>query len=46
MAQDVQMVRPDAVLRGRDGYLRVRYERIGFDMQTYEHWRAQKAQRL
>lgn len=38
MAQDAQMVRPDAVTRGRDGYLRVRYDRIGFEMQTYEHW--------
>ncbi len=41
MAQDAQMVRPDAVTRGRDGYLRVRYDRIGFEMQTYEYWNAQ-----
>jgi hypothetical protein len=38
MAQDVQMVRPDAVTRGRDGYLRVRYDRIGFEFQTYDQW--------
>jgi hypothetical protein len=46
MAQDVQMVRPDAVARGRDGYLRVRYERIGFELQSYDYWaeKAQKAQ--
>ena len=48
MAQDVQMVRPDAVTRGRDGYLRVRYDRIGFEMQTFEHWagHARKGQGL
>lgn len=48
MAQDVQLVRPDAVTRGRDGYLRVRYDRIGFEMQTCESWaaHAQKAQGL
>jgi hypothetical protein len=48
MAQDAQMVRPDAVTRGRDGYLRVRYDRIGFEMQTYESWaaHAQQAQGL
>ncbi len=38
MAQDAQMVQPDAVMRGRDGYLRVRYDRIGFEFQTYDHW--------
>jgi hypothetical protein len=41
MAQDAQMVQPDAVTRGRDGYLRVRYDRIGFEMQTYEYWAGQ-----
>ena len=40
MAQDAQMVRPDAVTRGRDGYLRVRYDKIGFEMQSYETWTA------
>jgi hypothetical protein len=40
MAQDAQMVRPDAVTRGRDGYLRVRYDKIGFAMRTYEYWNA------
>jgi hypothetical protein len=38
MAQDALMVRPDAVTRGRDGYLRVRYDKLGFEMQTYEYW--------
>jgi hypothetical protein len=40
MAQEVERVRPDAVLRGRDGYLRVRYDRLGLTFQTYDHWRA------
>ena len=40
MAQDAQLVRPDAVTRGRDGYLRVRYDKIGFEMQPYETWTA------
>ncbi|MGV3634970.1 MAG: tail fiber domain-containing protein, partial [Pseudorhodoplanes sp.] len=40
MAQDAQMVQPDAVTRGRDGYFRVRYDKIGFEMQTYESWAA------
>jgi hypothetical protein len=46
MAQDAQMVRPDAVTRGRDGYLRVRYDKLGFEMQPYEYWakQVQKAQ--
>jgi hypothetical protein len=38
MAQDAQLVRPDVVTRGRDGYLRVRYDKLGFEMQTYEYW--------
>ena len=29
MAQEVQTVRPDAVMRGRDGYLRVFYDKLG-----------------
>jgi hypothetical protein len=38
MAQEVQAVRPDAVVRGSDGYLRVYYDRIGLHMQTWEDW--------
>jgi hypothetical protein len=38
MAQEVQAVRPDAVVRGSDGYLRVYYDRIGVHMQTWEDW--------
>ena len=38
MAQEVEAVRPDAVVRGRDGYLRVRYDKLGLKFQTYDHW--------
>jgi hypothetical protein len=43
MAQEVQAVAPDAVLRGTDGYLRVRYEKIGVEFQTYDRWMASGA---
>jgi hypothetical protein len=38
MAQEVQLVMPDAVVRGRDGYLRVHYEKLGVPFQTYDKW--------
>jgi hypothetical protein len=38
IAQEVQFVRPDAVMRGADGTLRVRYDRIGVKFQTYDQW--------
>jgi Protein of unknown function (DUF3300) len=38
MAQEVQTVMPDAVVRGRDGYLRVHYEKVGTPFQTYDKW--------
>jgi hypothetical protein len=38
MAQEVQTVRPDAVIRGHDGYLRVFYEKLGLQFQTYDQW--------
>ena len=44
MAQEVQAVRPDAVVRGQDGYLRVFYEKLGVKFQTYKQWRASGAQ--
>ncbi|MGC2777392.1 MAG: DUF3300 domain-containing protein, partial [Bradyrhizobium sp.] len=40
MAQDVMNVVPDAVTRGRDGYLRVDYEKLGIKFQTYDAWLA------
>ena len=38
MAQEVQQVMPQAVVRDPDGYLRVYYDKIGVKFQTYEHW--------
>jgi hypothetical protein len=38
MAQEVQQVVPDAVVRGRDGYLRVFYDKLGLKLETYERW--------
>jgi hypothetical protein len=38
MAQEVEAVRPEAIVRHGDGYLRVDYDQLGFQMQTYEEW--------
>jgi len=38
IAQEVQTVVPSAVRRGRDGYLRVLYEKLGVPFQTYDEW--------
>jgi hypothetical protein len=38
MAQEVQAIMPDAVVRGSDGYLRVRYDALGVKFQTYDRW--------
>ena len=43
MAQDVRRVRPDAVMRGRDGTLRVFYDKLGVTFQTYRQWLADGA---
>ncbi len=43
IAQEVQAVSPQAVARGKDGYLRVYYERLGLQFQTYERWVASGA---
>jgi hypothetical protein len=43
MAQEVQVVMPDAVSRGPDGYLRVRYDKLGIKFQTYDEWVASGA---
>jgi len=40
MAQEVGIVRPDAVERGNDGYLRVHYDRLGLKFQSYDDWAA------
>ncbi|MGA7388169.1 MAG: tail fiber domain-containing protein, partial [Pseudolabrys sp.] len=38
IAQEVQTVMPKAVVRDRDGSLRVFYDRLGIKFETYEHW--------
>jgi hypothetical protein len=44
IAQEVEAVRPDAVTRGRDGYLRVYYDKLGLKFRTYRDWLAGGAQ--
>jgi Protein of unknown function (DUF3300) len=44
MAQEVQTIMPHAVVRGRDGYLKVFYDRLGLKFQTYDQWIASGAQ--
>jgi hypothetical protein len=44
IAQEVQAVQPDAVTRGRDGYLRVYYDRLGLKFRTYKDWLSTGAQ--
>jgi len=43
MAQEVQTVVPEAVVRGSDGYLRVSYDRLGLKFKTYDQWIASGA---
>ncbi len=38
IAQEVQAVEPQAVVRGRDGYLRVYYDKLGVPFETYHRW--------
>jgi hypothetical protein len=38
IAQEVQAVMPKAVVRDRDGSLRVFYDWLGIKFQTYEEW--------
>jgi hypothetical protein len=35
---------PEAVTRGRDGYLRVHYEKLGLTFRSYREWLASGAQ--
>jgi hypothetical protein len=44
MAQEVQAIMPEAVTRDRDGYLRVFYDRLGLELETYDQWVASGAQ--
>jgi hypothetical protein len=43
IAQEVQAVLPQAVARGRDGYLRVFYDRLAVTFETYDRWLASGA---
>jgi hypothetical protein len=43
IAQEVQAITPDAVTRGRDGYLRVYYDRLGLKFLSYKDWFASGA---
>ncbi len=43
MAQEVEQVMPGAVTRGRDGYLRVYYHKLGLTFRTYRDWLADGA---
>jgi len=38
MAQEVQQVMPQAVVRGRDGYLSVYYDKLGLKFESYDQW--------
>src|SRR5437762_12678228 len=38
IAQEVRGVMPEAVVRGRDGYLRVFYDKLGLTFETYDAW--------
>jgi hypothetical protein len=43
IAQEVEQVMPEAVTRGRDGYLRVFYDKLGLKLRTYRDWLASGA---
>lgn len=36
------LIRPDAVIRGTDGYLRVDYSRLGLHLMTWQEWTASR----
>jgi hypothetical protein len=38
IAQEVQQVMPEAVMRGRDGYLTVNYDKLGLKFESYGTW--------
>jgi hypothetical protein len=40
IAQEVLEVMPEAVTRGRDGYLRVFYDKLGLKLRLYQDWLA------
>ena len=46
IAQEVREVVPAAVMRGRDGYLRVDYRQLGLRLQTWDEWVASHSDRF
>jgi hypothetical protein len=46
IAQEVAQVAPEAITRGRDGYLRVYYDKLGVKFQRYDEWYASTNARL
>jgi hypothetical protein len=38
VAQEVERIAPDAVVRGSDGFLRVDYGRLGLRLMTFDDW--------
>jgi len=44
MAQEVQAIAPAAVVRGRDGYLRIDHDKLGLKFQSYRQWIASGGQ--
>jgi hypothetical protein len=45
LAQEVELIVPEAVYHGPDGYLRVIYSRLGLPMRTWEEWASETAGR-
>jgi hypothetical protein len=43
MAQEVETIMPEAVVRDRDGYLEVLYDKLGLKFQTFDQWLASGA---
>jgi hypothetical protein len=43
IAQEVKTIMPEAVVRSRDGYLEVFYDKLGLKFQTYDQWVASGA---
>jgi hypothetical protein len=43
IAQEVSALRPDAVVRDHDGYLRVFYQKLGLHFESYDDWVASGA---
>ena len=43
VAQEVQTIVPNAVSRGRNGYLLVDYDKLGLEFLTWDEWVARSA---